>query len=555
MFEAPPSIRPVRLPVRRRQLVVRRAVAVAVAASVLAGMVLLAATLLAESEEEQLAERFGAAWQEEDYGAMYELVASEVQQEVGEEEFTLAYRDAAATATASAVVPGEATREGGRVTLPLTVATEAFGQVAGAVELELTEGAVRWSSEDVFPGLEVGEELRRRTRAPRRAELLARDGTVLAEGDPGERSSELGLDAASVAGTIGSAEGEEERDALYARGLPRDAMVGLSGLERIFERELAGTPGGVLLAGEREIAASEPRRAAPVRTTIDADVQQAAVLGLDRLGGIAAVDVESGEVRALAGIAASGPQPPGSTFKIVTTTAALEADLVEPSTEFPIRRAAVIDGVRLRNAHRAACGGTFENSFAQSCNSVFAPLGVTVGAERLVETAERYGVNQPPVIPGTEASTMPRAEEIESDLELGATAIGQGELLMTPLRLAMVSQTIADNGKLTEPTLDPDGAPERRRVTSRDVADTIEELMLGVVTGGTGTSAAISGVRVAGKTGTAELGEGIRDHAWFTAFAPAGRDPELAIAVLIANGGSGGDVAAPVARSVLDAAL
>lgn len=555
MFEAPPSIRPVRLPVRRRQLVVRRAVAVAVAASVLAGMVLLAATLLAESEEEQLAERFGAAWQEEDYGAMYELVASEVQQEVGEEEFTLAYRDAAATATASAVVPGEATREGDRVTLPLTVATEAFGQVAGAVELELTEGAVRWSSEDVFPGLEVGEELRRRTRAPRRAELLARDGTVLAEGDPGERSSELGLDAASVAGTIGSAEGEEERDALYARGLPRDAMVGLSGLERIFERELAGTPGGVLLAGEREIAASEPRRAAPVRTTIDADVQQAAVLGLDRLGGIAAVDVESGEVRALAGIAASGPQPPGSTFKIVTTTAALEADLVEPSTEFPIRRAAVIDGVRLRNAHRAACGGTFENSFAQSCNSVFAPLGVTVGAERLVETAERYGVNQPPVIPGTEASTMPRAEEIESDLELGATAIGQGELLMTPLRLAMVSQTIADNGKLTEPTLDPDGAPERRRVTSRDVADTIEELMLGVVTGGTGTSAAISGVRVAGKTGTAELGEGIRDHAWFTAFAPAGRDPELAIAVLIANGGSGGDVAAPVARSVLDAAL
>jgi penicillin-binding protein A len=358
-----------------------------------------------------------------------------------------------------------------------------------------------------------------------------------------------------VTGTIDTPPNGEEADALYARGFPRDGLVGLGGLERIFERELAGTPGGVLLAGEREIATAEPRPAEPVRTTIDPGAQQAAVLALSQLGGIAAIDVATGEVRALTGIAATGPQPPGSTFKIVTTTAALEAGLVTPSTEFPVETAAVIDGVKLRNAHRTACGGSFANSFAQSCNSVFAPLGVRVGAERLVETAERYGVNEPPSIPGTDRSTVPQPEQFESDLELGATAIGQGELLMTPLRLAAVSETIANDGKLIEPTLDPGARPARRRVTSKKVADTIEELMVEVVTSGTGTSAAIPGVEVAGKTGTAELGPGLKDHAWFTAFAPAGKRPELAIAVLIANGGAGGEVAAPAARSVLEAGL
>jgi penicillin-binding protein A len=554
MFEASPTT-PRRPPPGRRRILLRRGVAAAVATVAVAGVVLLALSLLGGSEAERVAERFGAAWAEEDYGEMYGLLDAEAQAEITEEDFAAAYQEAAATATTTAIAPGEAREEAGEVLLPLTISTAVFGPITGGVSFGVAEERIDWAPELLFPGLREGEELSRRTRAPRRADLLARDGTVLAGGDPGERSSELGLDATAVTGTIDTPPNPEEADALYARGFPRDGLVGLGGLERIFERELAGTPGGVLLAGDREIARSEPRPAEPVRTTIDPGVQQAAVLALSQLGGIAAIDVATGELRALAGIAATGPQPPGSTFKIVTTTAALEAGLVEPSTEFPVETAAVIDGVKLRNAHRAACGGSFVNSFAQSCNSVFAPLGVRVGAERLVETAERYGVNEPPPIPGTDRSTMPQPDEFESDLELGATAIGQGELLMTPLRLAAVSETIANDGRLIEPTLDPAARPERRRVTSRNVADTIEDLMVGVVTSGTGTSAAIPGVEVAGKTGTAELGPGLKDHAWFTAFAPAEKRPELAIAVLIANGGAGGEVAAPAARSVLEAAL
>ena len=527
--------------------------------AVLALAALLARSLLAESEAEALAERFGEAWAGEDYGAMYGMLDPASRMETAEEEFAAAYEEAATTATATDVEPGEAREAEGAAILPVTVTTEIFGTVTDEVEVETSgEGddpLVAWAPQMAFPGLGEGEELRRRTRAPERAALLARDGTVLAEGEPSERSSELGLDAASVAGTISPAATEEESDSLFARGFPEDTFVGTTGLERIFELELAGRPGGVLLAGEREIARSEPQAAEPVSTTIEPAVQEAAALALTQLGGIAVLDARTAEVRGLVGVAATGPQPPGSTFKIVTTTAALEEGLVTPSEEFPVETAALIDGVEIGNAHGEACGGSFTTSFARSCNSVFAPLGVEVGAERLVEASERYGLNEAPSIASVDTSTIPQPDEIESDLELGATAIGQGELLVTPLQLASIAQTIANDGKQVEPRVAPDESPRRERITSQDVANTIEDLMVGVVSSGTGTSAAIEGVEVAGKTGTAELGEGIKEHAWFTAFAPAGKTPKLAIAVLIANGGAGGEVAAPVARTVLEAGL
>ena len=132
-----------------------------------------------------------------------------------------------------------------------------------------------------------------------------------------------------------------------------------------------------------------------------------------RLGGIAALDPRNGEIRALAGIAFSAPQPPGSTFKIVTTAAALERGLVKPSTEFPVETHAIIDGVELENANGEFCGGSFRNCFAHSCNSVFAPLGVEVGAEALVEAAERFGWNARATIPGEVPSTLPPAAEID----------------------------------------------------------------------------------------------------------------------------------------------
>jgi cell division protein FtsI/penicillin-binding protein 2 len=314
-----------------------------------------------------------------------------------------------------------------------------------------------------------------------------------------------------------------------------------------------------------------------VRTTIDLDIQQAAVTALaGRYGGVAALDGRTGEVRALAGIAFSGPQPPGSTFKIVTAAAALDAGLVKLSTPFPVETKAVIDGVDLENANGESCGGTFAQSFAHSCNSVFSPLGVRIGAKRLVDEAEKFGWNRQPSIPGALPSTIPQPGDIDSPLAVGSTAIGQGKVLATPLQMASVAQSIAGNGVMTRPRVFPDDRPKRVRVVSRKVASQLEGLMIGVVAYGTGTSANLSPVKVAGKTGTAELtttvkkeGEGTTPpleegvdakppgydtDAWFTAYAPVRRS-KLAVCVLIVHGGAGGSTAAPAARGVLQAGL
>jgi cell division protein FtsI/penicillin-binding protein 2 len=251
----------------------------------------------------------------------------------------------------------------------------------------------------------------------------------------------------------------------------------------------------------------------------------------------------------------------------VTTAAALEEGAVKSATEFPVETAAVIDGVELENANGESCGGSFRDSFAHSCNSVFAPLGVELGAEALVNAAERFGWNQRPAVAGEVPSTLPPSSEIETPLEIASTAIGQFRTLATPLVMASVAQTIAAGGVRHVPTLALGERTRRVRVTSRRVARTIQSLMVDVVDHGTGTAAALPGVKVAGKTGTAEL-EDTRDpetgetapsdpsntDAWFTAYAPAAR-PRLAVAVMLVRAGAGGATAAPAARVVLDAAL
>ena len=154
-----------------------------------------------------------------------------------------------------------------------------------------------------------------------------------------------------------------------------------------------------------------------------------------------------------------------------------------------------------------------------------------------------------------------------SPLEIGSTAIGQFKVLATPLQMASVAQIIANNGRRVAPTLDPDTRPNPERVVSAKVASTIEDLMIGVVGFGTGTGAAIPGVKVAGKTGTAELEDTrgpevdenappdpMNTDAWFTSFAPAGK-PKIAVAALFVRNGAGGAVAAPAAKTVLIAAL
>jgi cell division protein FtsI/penicillin-binding protein 2 len=313
-----------------------------------------------------------------------------------------------------------------------------------------------------------------------------------------------------------------------------------------------------------------------VRTTIDPKLQRAAVDALaGRYGGIAAVRPDTGEVLALAGIASSAPQPPGSTFKIVTLAGVLEHKVAKRTATYPIQNAATIEGVEIQNANGESCGGSLRISFAHSCNSVFAPLGAKLGAERLVATAQKFGFNEQPPIAGAARSTIPAAGEIGDDLAVGSSAIGQGKVLATPLQMALVAGTIGNEGVRAHPTLLKGADPETTRATPKAVADTIKSYMRTVVTDGTGGGAAIPGVKVSGKTGTAELRTTVKEEpppevtdpdqpppeddatdtdAWFVAFAPY-RDPKVAVAVMLVGQGAGGDTAAPAAGVVLKAAL
>ncbi|HEX7299112.1 MAG TPA: penicillin-binding transpeptidase domain-containing protein [Solirubrobacteraceae bacterium] len=524
------------------------------------------------------AERFAAAWERGDYATMYAQLTDAERGRVKPLSFVRAYQETMRTATAAKLVTGKPRKDGDAYRVPVRVQTRIFGRIEGEVLVPATEAGVDWSRALVFPGLAAGERLKRVTTMPPRATLLARDRTVLAKGDDRVSSSPV---AGEVVGQLGPIP-PERRQALAALGVPADAEVGVSGLERIFDERLIGRPGGELVAGTRVLTRTRPRQAPAVRTTISLPVEQATVASISgRLGGAVALQPRTGAILGFAGIAFSGLQPPGSTFKMVTATGALEAGITSPSKAYPIETKAVLEGVELENANGEACGGTLVLSFARSCNSVFAPLGVQLGARRLVAVAERYGFNQAPDIAGAAQSTIPPAAEIGDDLALGSSAIGQGRVQATALQMATVAAAIGLRGRRPHLTLDYDVARGRaatERATSVRVARTMERLMLAVVRGGTGVGAAIPGVEVAGKTGTAELKTTKRcevdpEHpelcppqeqkddptdtdAWFAAYAPAGKGhPHVAVAVLLVASGAGGDTAAPAARQILIAGL
>lgn len=569
---------------RRRRLLTRAAPLVVIA---LIAFVLGASSGASGSPAKDTAQRFTEAWAHREFDAMYRELNDASREAIGAEEFAKAYREAAEIATLRSLgpdSPGDPTdRDGDTVVpVPVEVGTIAFGRFASELDVSYADGGVAWGRSLVFPGLEPGERLENRIDLAPRAPILARDGTPLAEGPATEREHPLGSAAIDVTGEIGEAE-EEDLPALARQGFPAGAPVGVSGLEQAFNRRLAGKPGGTLLAvaeagggSARILAQAKPRAGARVKTTIDPALQQAAVAGLaGRAGGVAVLDARSGDVRALAGQAFSAPQPPGSTFKTITTTAALEKGVVSLDDEFELTDGANVGGRFISNANGEVCGGTFRQAFAESCNADFAPLGPKIGNDDFVATAERFGFNQPltlyapAIVAAVEPpeSTIPK--EIGSELDLGVTSIGQGEVLATPLQMASVAQTIGNHG-VREPTsivanrkLRPDAKPVR--VMSKQVAGELTELMIGVVTGGTGTAAAIPEAQVAGKTGTAELGpkpdsedeeepEQIKD-AWFTAFAPAEK-ARLAVGVLLVEAeAAGGEVAAPIAAEVLSAGL
>jgi cell division protein FtsI/penicillin-binding protein 2 len=568
---------------RRRRLLTRAAPLAFIA---VVAFILGASSGASGSPEKDAAQRFAEAWAGKDFAAMYRELNDASREAVGAKAFAKAYREAAEVATLRSLDPEKpedpTDRDGEAVVrVPVEVGTVAFGGFASALEIPYADGGIAWDRNLVFPGLEPGEQLENRVDLAPRAPILARDGTPLAEGPASEREHPLGSAAIDVSGEIGEA-AEEDLPALARQGFPAGTPVGVSGLEQAFNRRLAGKPGGSLLAvnesngSARILAQAKPTAGAPVKTTIDPDLQQAAVTGLaGRAGGVAVLDASNGDVRALAGQAFSAPQPPGSTFKTITTVAALQKGVVSLDDEFELTDGVNVGGRFISNANGEVCGGTFPEAFAESCNADFAPLGPKIGNDDLVATAERFGFNQPLTLYAPELvaaveppeSTIP--EQIGSQLDLGVSAIGQGEVLATPLQMASVAQTIG-NGGVREPTsivanrkLRPDAKPVR--VMSKQLADQLTGLMIGVVTGGTGTAAAIPEAQVAGKTGTAELGpkpgteeeeepEQIKD-AWFTAFAPAEK-ARLAVGVMLVEAeAAGGEVAAPIAAEVLSTGL
>ena len=571
----------------RRRRLITRALPIA-----LLGLAAFAAGLIRGADHADLgsAEEFAAAWEAQNFSAMYSQISGSSARRYSLQDFTSEYDKAEGTATVQHVDTGEVSESdsGGQTVaeVPVTLDTNAFGSIARDLVLPLDGDKLDWAPNLVFPGLNSNERLVRHTTVPRRAPILAKDGTPLAEGPATARSSPLGNAASAVAGSVSTPKRKQE-PVLTRLGFPPGMPTGTSGLELAFNNRLAGHPGGELVAvpaggdqpaaGGRTLATSKPVPGKPVHTTIDPDLQRAAVAALgSTYGGVVALDARDGAVRAVAGIAFSGPQPPGSTFKLITTTAALESGAVQVSDEFPIETSTTVEGREIANAHNEACGGTFTEAFAESCNSVFAPLGPKVGSKRLVDAAESYGFNSPPSLyderaimaAGVPQSTLPNT--ISSDLDLAVTAIGQGEVLATPLEMASAAQAIGNGGVrsptplVTDRTLQSDAKPVR--VSTDDTASTLRKLMIGVVTNGTGTAAALPGIQVAGKTGTAELGP-VTGHAatgaetaqrldaWFTAFAPAD-DPKLAVAAMVVDAsGDGGTVAAPIVRQVMASAF
>ncbi|MFZ5590410.1 MAG: penicillin-binding transpeptidase domain-containing protein, partial [Bacillota bacterium] len=260
--------------------------------------------------------------------------------------------------------------------------------------------------------------------------------------------------------------------------------------------------------------------------------------------------------------------PPGSTFKIVTAAAALQKKPQLSGEEF-ICRGSFNAGGYLLKEQKSHGRLDFAGAMAVSCNVVFAQLGMQAGYEDLRRMAVALGWQeydyktplQEKIVQFPDLSYLPGVLPGEvDDAELAASAIGQGRVLASPLQMAMLAGVVAARGRLYQPhflaaVTDQKGKiivheeiKELGRPFPEDVAVRIAQAMQQVVQTGTGKKARVAGVEIAGKTGTAENGQG-PPHAWFVGFAPA-RRPQIALAVLVENGGGGGEVAAPVAAQL-----
>ena len=382
---------------------------------------------------------------------------------------------------------------------------------------------------------------------------------------------------------------------------------GRTGLENSYNTQLAGTDDSLFVRRLVDLVTDRSPEGASVQTTIVPRVQKAAAEALgNQKGAVVALDPKTGAVlamvtspsydaneiashdieaankawtrlakddsRPLANRAAREIYPPGSTFKLVTAAAALE-DGMSPDTEV-----ASPDRLKLPNTetylpNSTNCGGsktTISNALRVSCNTAFANLGLELGQDKLREQAQKFGFNARHL-----ADLNGVASQFPDDMDqaqLALSAIGQYDVAASPLQMAMVTAGIANDGAVMDPyvvsmvqgpDLKPISATKPAKLSQAMTpanAKELQEMMRIVVSQGTGSAAQISGVDVAGKTGTAQSDPTRKPFAWFTSFAPVD-DPKVAVAVIVEDADiprqdiAGGRVAAPIARATMQAAL
>jgi penicillin-binding protein A len=434
-----------------------------------------------------------------------------------------------------------------------------------------------------------------------RGRILTADGRVLAESIPNpDRTSPYAYVRRYPGGS------------LYGHLTGYFSFVyGTTGVERSYNAELAGRK--VTLTAKRlKDLLSSKTITSDVTLTIDDRIQRAAAKALgNRRGSVVVIDPRTGALLAAVSTPRFDPTPlastntkttklaferlrddptkpllarayrerypPGSTFKAITASTGLETQVVGLTTPvYPLLRALPLRFTQrpLRNFGGSECGGTLENVFRISCNTSFAQMGLDLGPDRLHDGAVAFGFNRTPPLdldPGAARSTFPEVPFfVRNDPALAQAAIGQGQVAATPLEMALVAGAVANRGVIMEPHVlaevqDSDGNRTRseprnewRRAISAETAAQVNQLMVTVVNDGTAKRAAISGVQVAAKTGTAQTGRNTA-HAWIIGFAPA-ENPTVAISVIVENQpevstATGGKIAAPVARRVLEAAL
>jgi len=433
------------------------------------------------------------------------------------------------------------------------------------------------------------------------------------------RGSILAADSATEIARVEETGGRLRFRRLYSDG-PLYAHVtgfysfvfGRSELERTENDVLTGSADVIGSFGD--LLSGQEQRGDTVVSTVRPEVQRAAREALgDRRGSVVAIDPATGDVLALWSSPSYDPNElaqqdgeavrsawdrlnadparplenratrrfyaPGSTFKLVTTAAALEAGR-RPEDTFPdpVRQDLPQTTATIGNFGGGLCNGgapiTLEKALQVSCNTTFAQLALELGPERLVAQAQAFGIDGDlgGHLPGLIPSRIPPAESLDPPAT-AQSAIGQRDVQVTPVQMASIAGAIGEGGVLNAPRLvreieDFGGAALETRPTSMvnqavspETAATLREMMVMVVERGTGRAARIPGVRVAGKTGTAESGiEGMPPTVWFVGFAPAD-DPVIAVAVVVEDGGevgneaTGGAIAAPIARAVLQAGL